>query len=213
VDYSEHAKGVEQCYQMDPANMAGSRRRNLAAMVERYGPMLGTELQLGANAFLDATAGRASEDMVRWHAGRFLPCAAMTCVLMGEQLLHGYDMAQALGVDWLIEPEPARLVVQAVLPLLPGLIEPEAVKEVDTIYELAVHRGPRVVARFRDDACSVDPPASGLVDCQLSGDPLVWLMALYSRVSWEELMRTGRVTVTGGDAALGAGFKRLLRNP
>jgi hypothetical protein len=44
VDYTEHAKGVEQCYQMDPTGMAGSQRRNLTAMVERYGPTLGTEL-------------------------------------------------------------------------------------------------------------------------------------------------------------------------
>jgi hypothetical protein len=74
----------------------------------------------------------------------------MTCVLMREQLMHGYDMAQALGVGWLIELEPARLVVQAALPLLPGLVDNETVKEVDTTYELAVHGGPRVTAPFRD---------------------------------------------------------------
>ncbi len=48
--------------------------------------------------------------------------------------------------------------------------------------------------------------------CRLSGDPVSWLLA-HGRVGWEELLRTGRVTVTAGDAALGAGFKRLLRNP
>ena len=35
-DYSEHAKGAEQCYLIDPADRAGSRRRYLAAMAERH---------------------------------------------------------------------------------------------------------------------------------------------------------------------------------
>jgi uncharacterized membrane protein len=70
-----------------------------------------------------------------------------------------------------------------------------------------------VVARFRDGTVSIDPSENGPIDCQLSGDPVSWLLALYGRVSWEELLRTGRVTVAGGDAALSAGFKRLLRNP
>jgi hypothetical protein len=38
-------------------------------------------------------------------------------------------------------------------------------------------------------------------------------MALCGRIGWAELMRTGQVTATGGDAALGAGYKRLVRNP
>lgn len=57
-------------------------------------------------------AGRAAEDRLPWH-GRSLRCAAMTCLLIGEQLLHGYDMVQTLGTKWTIEAEPARLVVQA----------------------------------------------------------------------------------------------------
>ncbi|MGH8573451.1 MAG: maleylpyruvate isomerase N-terminal domain-containing protein, partial [Gammaproteobacteria bacterium] len=107
-DYSEHAKGVEQCYSIDPADRAGSHRRYLAAMAERDSHQLGAELQLGIGAFLDATEGRAAKDLLPWHQ-RSQPCGTMTCLLIGEQLLHGYDIAQALGAEWPIEAEPARL--------------------------------------------------------------------------------------------------------
>ena len=137
----------------------------------------------------------------------------MTCLLIGEQLLHGYDMAQTLGAEWIIEAESTRLAVQAVLPVLPALVDSEAAKGVDATYELAVHGGPGVIARFRDGTGSIDPSENGPIDCQLSGDPVAWLLALYGRVGWEELLRTGQVTVTDGDADLGAGFTRLLRNP
>ncbi|MGH3901752.1 MAG: SCP2 sterol-binding domain-containing protein [Pseudonocardiaceae bacterium] len=122
-------------------------------------------------------------------------------------------MAQALAAEWPIQTEPAQLAVQAVLPLLPALVDSEAAKGVDATYELAVRGGPRVTARFRDGTGSIDPSEHGPVDCRLSGDPVDWLLALYGRVGWEEFLRAGRVTVTDGDATLGAGFKRLLRNP
>jgi hypothetical protein len=211
-DYSEHARGVEQCYSIDPADRVRSLRRSLAKMAERDSHQLGVELQLGIDAFLDATGGRTAEDLLPWHQ-QSLSCGTMTCLLIGEQLLHGYDMAQTLGAEWIIEAESARLAVQAVLPLLPILVDSEAAKGVDATYELAVHGGPCVIARFRDGTGSIDPSENGPIDCQLSGDPVAWLLALYGRVGWEELLRTGQVTVTDGDADLGAGFKRLLRNP
>ncbi|MGH3798692.1 MAG: SCP2 sterol-binding domain-containing protein [Pseudonocardiaceae bacterium] len=93
------------------------------------------------------------------------------------------------------------------------MVNSEAAEGVDATYELAVRGGPRVIARFRDSAGSIGPSENGPTDCQLSADPVAWLLALYGRVGWEDLLRTGRVKVTDGDAALGAGFKRLLRNP
>jgi SCP-2 sterol transfer family protein len=218
VDYSEHARGVKECYSINPTERTPtertrSHRRSLAAMVQQDGDKLDAKLQLGVGAFLDATAGRAAEDLLPWHSGRSLSCAAMTCLLIGEQLLHGYDMAGALSVEWPIETEPARLAVQAVLPLLPALVDGETAKGVNATYELAVDGEPRVMARFRDGIGSIAPSENGAVDCSLSGDPVAWLVALYGRVAWEELLWMGRVKVTDGDATLGAGFKRLLRNP
>ncbi len=36
---------------------------------------------------------------------------------------------------------------------------------------------------------SIGPPDSGIAGCRLSGDPVAWLLALYGRVGWEELLR------------------------
>ena len=68
------------------------------------------------------------------------------------------------------------------------------------------------MARFYDRTMSVEPSGNGAVHCHLVGDPVSWLLALYGRAAWEDLLRTGRVQVIGGDGALGARFKRLIRN-
>jgi len=46
-----------------------------------------------------------------------------------------------------------------------------------------------VVVRFCNDTLSIDPSEPGPVDCRLSGDPVAWLLALYGRVGWEEILR------------------------
>jgi hypothetical protein len=88
-----------------------------------------------------------------------------------------------------------------------------AAKGIAASYELAVDGGPSVIARFCDGTVSTDLSEDGPVDCRFSGDPVSWLLALYGRVGWEKLLRTGGIQMTYGDTALGAGFKRLLRNP
>jgi hypothetical protein len=74
-------------------------------MVQGDNPALYTKLQLGIDTFLDATEGRTAEDLLPWHVGS-LSCASMTGLLIGEQLLHGYDIAQTLVAEWPIEAEP-----------------------------------------------------------------------------------------------------------
>ncbi|MGH3611279.1 MAG: SCP2 sterol-binding domain-containing protein [Pseudonocardia sp.] len=120
-------------------------------------------------------------------------------------------MARVLGAEWPLEQESARMVVDCWPPLVPLLIDSEAAKGVDATYELTVDGGPRMLAWFREGAVRIEPPESRPPDCRLSGDPVAWLLAFYGRAGWEDLLRTGRVQVTGGDADLGAGFKRLVR--
>jgi uncharacterized protein (TIGR03083 family) len=211
--YAEYARGVEPDYPVDPTDMPGSNRRKLAAMSERDGRKLGARLEQGIIVFLAATKGRAAQDLLPWHGGRSLPCATLTCLRLGEQLVHGYDIAGALGVPWPIDAEAARLVIQGVSPVLPGLVNGDAACNVRATYELAVRGGPRIAARFNDGTLTLGAADDGPVDCCLSGDPVAWLLALYGRSAWEDLMRTGAVAVTGGDAVLGAAFKHLLRNP
>ena len=106
----------------DQPGRYGRKPRRAGVDSQRDRPALDTELQFGIDAFLDATEGRTAEDLLPWHVGS-LSCAGMTGLLLGEQLLHGYDMAQTLVAEWPIEAEPARLVVEACLPLLPRLVD------------------------------------------------------------------------------------------
>lgn len=210
--YSEYARGLERRYRVDPADVPGSHRRALAAMPERDGHKLAEMLEAATALFLEVTGGRAADDSLRWHGDLTLSCATTTCTMLGEQLLHGWDIAVTTDFGWDIGAGDARLVVAGVAPIL-ELRNRNGDPGVDVQYELDVEGGPHLFAAFRDGTLALRPSPSGPVHCALSGDPVTWLLSVYGRVPWDEVLRTGRITVRRGDAALAARFKRLLLNP
>ncbi len=209
--YSEYARGLERRYPVDLADVPGSHHRAFDAMPERDGRKLAEMLEAGIEVFLDATDGRSADDRLRWHGDLTLSCATTTCTLLGEQLLHGWDIARTLQAPWDIGAAAARLVIAGVAPIF-ELRNRDGDPDVEAGYELAVEGGPRLFAWFRHGKLSISNSPSGTVDCRLGGDPVTWLLALYGRVPWEELLDTGNIT-GDGDGELAVRFKSLLRNP
>ena len=210
--YADYAQGRDRRHPVDLTDVPGSHRRAFEGMPERDGRRLAEMLRDGIERFLDATGGRSAADALRWHGGLTLSCAATTCTLLGEQLLHGWDIAGTANASWQIGPDWARLVIAGVAPIF-ELRNRHGDATVDLEYELAVEGGPRLFVTFRHGKLAIRPAASGPVDCRLAGDPVSWVLALYGRLPWEELLDAGRITVVGGDAGAAPAFKHLLRNP
>ncbi len=211
--YSEYARGRDRRYPVDPADIPGSHRRAFAAMPERDGAKLADMLAAGIGDFLNVTRGRSADHPLRWHGPLTLSCATTTCTLLGEQLLHGWDIAGTVHAPWDLDPDAARLVIAGVAPLFELRTNRGGGVRIEAGYELDVAGGPRLFAWFRDGRLRFDTSPSGAVDCRLGADPVTWLLALYGRVPWDEVLAAGQVTVAGGETALAAQFKSQLRNP
>jgi uncharacterized protein (TIGR03083 family) len=210
--YSEYARGLIRRHPIDVTDVAGSTRRALQAMPERNGDKLAAMLESGIDLFLEATDGYGADDPVRWHSDMTLPCATITCFLLVEQLIHGWDIARAADLPWTIPPDAARLVIAGVGPFLAFAVDREAAAAVEGEYELSVDDGPRFFALCRYGGLTIGTAPTGTVDCHLSGDPVNWLLGLWARVPWNELLADGRITATGS-TTLAAKFKGLLRDP
>jgi uncharacterized protein (TIGR03083 family) len=210
--YSEYARGLERRYPVNLADVPGSHRRAFAAMPERDGHKLAEMLEAGIELFLDATEGRSADEPLRWHGNLTLSCATTTWTLLAEQLLHGWDIARTLHAPWEIGADDARLVIAGVAPIF-ELRNWDSDARVEAEYELDVEGGPHLFAMFRQGKLTIGTQSSGMADCRLGGDPVTWLLALYGRTPWEELLDTGKVARGGRDSELAVKFKSLLRNP
>src|SRR6202030_2078649 len=75
--------------------------------------------------------------------GLVLEPAVMTCLLLGEQLVHGLDIARGANRSWNISRDDALLVIPAVLALAPKYLWATRTKNLDISFELRMRGGGR----------------------------------------------------------------------
>lgn len=200
------------------ARLAAGNARTVQDVSDRHDrDAVARQLDEGVRAFLAATASRSPDYTFRtpWYGrDRTRVLGNMTCLVLGELVLHGYDIATALGRPWPIDPAHARLIISGVFTvMLPLVANPQASRGVNAVYEIRVTGGPRFLVGFDDGAATVEPAGTRPVDCHLVADPVTWLLVGYGRISqWGPITR-GKLRAWGRKPWLGPRFKSLLHNP
>jgi hypothetical protein len=95
--------------------MALGNARELAGLGERRIPVLRQVLESSLDEYATLIARRGDGGPVETLSGLEDP-ASMTAALVGEQLVHGFDLARAVGRRWTIDPCAARLTLSGVAP-------------------------------------------------------------------------------------------------
>ncbi len=198
----------------DLGALAHFNAQGLRAFPERRPDVLADELADAARAFLAATADRPGDALVRWHADHPLDLSAMTCLLLGEILVHGHDIAAAQATPWPISPDQARLVIAGLTQILPLFVNAQTTQRVRAGYEIRIRGGgPCFVCRFAEGGLDIEAVPAESVDCRISADPVAFLLVGYGRVGqWGPITR-GQMAAWGRKPWLAFGFKHLLRNP
>ena len=129
---------------------------------------------------------------------------------LGEHLLHGRDIARAVGRPWPLDPRDARLVLDGAFAWAPLFVDAERARGLTAAFELRVRGGPRGVFRFGDGRLRVEPSPAGPVDCRVAADPVALLLVVYGRTGpWGPIAR-GRLLAWGRRPWLGLRFARAF---
>ncbi|MDP9072561.1 MAG: hypothetical protein M3N98_00055, partial [Actinomycetota bacterium] len=152
----------------------------------------------GADTFLAATAGLPPDQPVAtpWYGeGASLTVHQATCLLLGEQIVHGYDMAKAAHRPWPISDHDALLTFAAARAMMPKLADPVAIGATTATFELRLGRAERFVVRVADRAVATEPVAGQAIDCHVLADPVAMLLLGYGRISqWRAIGRAKMIT-------------------
>jgi hypothetical protein len=124
------------------------------------------------DGFLDVTAGRPGGQEVRYHGGLTYDLARLACVLLGEPVIHGYDMATALGQPWPIDPVHAQLILYGYGPLYGQCLNLATTAGLCASYGIEVRGGGSLTVSFVDGHYQLAEGISGSVDCEISADPV-----------------------------------------
>ncbi len=157
----------------------------------------------------------AANDSVAWHGGLRLPMATVSSVLAGEALIHGRDIARAVGHPWSIGADRARTVLVGLLPLMPHYVDAERAARVRACYDVRLRGGdrPRTFLVFDSGKLSTESPSSRAVDCHVWAEPVAFLLVAYGRTGpWSPALR-GRILAAGRKPWLAFLLPQLLRKP
>lgn len=185
-------------------------QRQLAEYPERSLDRLAAELTTAMPAFI-AAASAAPATPVGSPIGVDLTPATLAAIVLGEQLIHGLDLARAAGRPWTIEASDARLVIPGVVELLPAYLNREAARGLHAVYGLR-SGDLRYQLAVDDGTATVGPPA-GRADCVITADPVAFLLVGYNRIpQWGPMLR-GQLRAGGRKPWLGFRFNRLTVSP
>ncbi len=131
-----------------------------------------------------------------FHGGVTVDAAGGMSNIVGEFLIHGYDLANAAGRPWPIAARDALLIINGVVQLLPAYAEPTAAGSLDLMWRLP-GASDWVLAFDNGKADSRPPDAGERADAILSAPPETLLLFLYQRIGQVAAIRRG-LRVVGG---------------
>jgi uncharacterized protein (TIGR03083 family) len=187
-------------------------QRQLAEYPERGLDRLAAELTRAMPAFVGAAGAAPPGAQLGSPIGVAMTPATIAAIVLGEQLIHGLDLARAAGRPWPIDADDARLVVPGVVELLPAYLNREAARGLRVRYELRAGGDLRYQLAIDDGTATVGP-ATGSADCVITADPVAFLLVGYGRISqWGPMLR-GQLRAGGRKPWLGFKFNQLTVSP
>lgn len=152
---------------------------------------------------------RTPEEPIPTWIGVPMTVPTIAAALLGEQIIHGLDIARAVGVPWPISQEDALLVLAGAMAAARSYVDRHRAAGLHIDYELRFRGGPRYRFSIDDGTAAIGPPG-GKVDCWISADPVAFLLVTYGRTGpWGPTMR-GRIIAGGRKPWLGLKFRHLL---
>jgi len=186
--------------------------RHLAAVPERNLARLADMLEETAATYLAAATAADTSVAVSTPNGLVITPPTMTCLLLGEQLVHGLDISRTAKVRWSISPQDALLVIPGVLTIAPEYLRPSRAAGLRVSYELRMRGG----SRYRmavNDGTAVVTVAGQKADCTITADPVTFLLLGYGRIGqWSPIFR-GKLRAGGRKPWLATKFATLLSSP
>jgi hypothetical protein len=187
---------------------------------ERDLDVLAGRIETRAAEFLRATTTAAAGDAFPWLvAGTTMPISVLTCHLLNEVVLHGYDLARAARRPWAVDRTAATLIFEGFLLAIFQALDPgtfvaaEKAAGVRASYDIRLRGGGRFLLLLDDGAMTVEAPSRRKVDCHLSADPAAFLLVAWGRISQWRAIPRGQLVAWGRRPWMGLRLRGMLRNP
>ena len=181
---------------------------------------LARRVEDAAAAFLSVARDLDGSESREWLGQVKATASLLACHIVSETLIHGLDLARAVGGRWPMEPGDAVLAFEGfICPMYQSLGRPGyAVDQVraagvTACYDIRVRGGRRVFFVFADGGLSIEPPCDRQVDCHLWVDPRALMLLAWHRTGLARPVLTGQVLPWGRRPWLSFRLPGLIKTP
>jgi len=197
-----------------PDTVAERNNQYIADIAESDPGKLAALVIEATSRFVEVTAGRPGEQELTYLiTGIRIDLASLAGILLGETLLHGYDIARATAHPWPIDPADATLVLRGYAPIYGMVVNPETSRGHTATYKVQLRDGPCFIVRFVNGEYRLEPSRASAVDCVISADPVAYLMVSTGRLGPWEAIALGLIEATGTRPELALRFNDLFSYP
>jgi uncharacterized protein (TIGR03083 family) len=195
-------------------DLAGLNDREIGELGHQDVDRLTAELRAGLDALYETIDGFGdAQPVYRFHGGQLVAADVALGVLLGELVVHGHDIAEAVGRPWAIEPAHVELVLRGLSPILPGWLHPRRSAGHTARYEVRV-RGQGVhTFDFAGGRLTMNPADARRPDVVISGDAATLLLVLYRRIGHWPAIASGRLAAWGRKPWLALSFVDRFHKP
>lgn len=184
---------IEALADLDMAGLAARLRRDLAALAAQL------------------RAYGTAPPSFRFHGGEPVAADVALGILLGELVVHGWDLARAVGRPWPVDRGDVELILDGVEPILPGWVDPARAGHLTATFEVRLRGGSTRRWAFRNGRLKV--AAGDRPDVTISADPVALLLVFYGRQSqWPHIAR-GRLLAWGRRPWLAFTLADRFHNP
>lgn len=197
----------------DLSKVAQINEQRMATITARRPDELADQLQ-ALRPQLAATVDQPDGE-VPGHAGEPQLRSSAVARILGEALVHGWDIAKGARRPWAMDPSDAALVFRSFLPFLPLFVDPVTARGVTARFDVRLRKFPeaRAVFAFQDGVLSVEGEPQGRVDCVLSGSAVPLILVVHRRVGLAGPILRGEMAAWGRKPWLGFRLVNLFDPP
>lgn len=195
--YSGFVNVFDGTFSVAPDHVDAHNAQMLAADPERDLDVLADRVDEDAPKYAEAASRFRGDQLVDFFTGMRTPPSTVTATLLGEALVHGYDIAKAEGLPWPIETEHAILTMDGLVPMLVHFVDRQAAAGLRTGFEVRLQGGSSQYWYFDDGQLDVKDSEIVPVDCRIAADPATWLLMAYNRIGPTMPVMSGKVRVWG----------------
>ena len=177
-------------------DVAAHNAAQLAGDPQRDPQVLAARLEAGTRELVAYARNIDGDPLVTPFTDVEVPLSAVQGLILGEVLVHGFDITRATGQPWTVDPDAAALAVTTQRAFMPFSLRPEA-SDLVLAVDLRIRRTNPVTVAIGEGTVRLEPPNTQTVDFHYSADPWAQLLIGFDRVPvWQPFLR-GQLAIWG----------------